>query len=113
MKIWVDAQLSPAIARWMSAELGVEATALRDIGLREAKDPEIFERARIADVVVFTKDQDFLELLRRRGPPPKILWFSAGNSSNEKVRSMLTRSWPSLCALFDSGEALVELRDRS
>lgn len=113
MKLWVDAQLSPALARWMSAEPQVEATALRDLGLRDAKDSEIFERARASDVIVFTKDHDFRELLQRRGPPPRILWLSAGNSSNERVRALLARSWPTVRTLFDSGEALVELRDRS
>jgi predicted nuclease of predicted toxin-antitoxin system len=113
VRIWVDAQPSPALATWMSTALGVEAMALRDLGLRDAEDSEIFERACAADVIVFTKDHDFLEMLRRRGPPPRILWLSAGNSSNEKVRALLTRSWPRVCVLFDSGEPLVELRDRS
>lgn len=112
MKIWIDAQISPALARWMSAEFGVEATALRDLGLRNAKDGEIFERARTADAIVFSKDHDFLELLRRRGPPPKILWLSAGNSSNERLRSLSSRSWPDVRSLFEAGEALVELRER-
>ncbi len=112
MKIWVDAQLSPALAPWMRETLKVEADALRDLGLRDARDPLIFERARIADAIVFTKDQDFLDLLRRRGPPPKILWLSSGNSSNQRVRALLTRSWPKVQGLFAAGEALVEIRDR-
>ena len=111
MKIWIDAQLSPGLAAWMREALHVEATALRDLGLREARDAEIFQRARAADVVVFTKDQDFLELLRRLGPPPRILWLSTGNSSNQRVRTMLTRSWPKISALLRSGEALVEVRE--
>jgi predicted nuclease of predicted toxin-antitoxin system len=112
VKIWIDAQLSPALARWMSAEFGVEPTALRDLGLRDAKDAEIFERGRTVDAIVFSKDHDFLELLRRRGPPPKHLWLSAGNSSNERLRSLLSRSWSDVRELFEAGEALVELRER-
>lgn len=42
MKIWVDAQLSPAIVAWITAEFGVEAKALRDLGLRDATDTQIF-----------------------------------------------------------------------
>lgn len=112
MKIWVDAQLSPALASWMREALQVEAQALRDLGLRDAKDSLIFERARAENAIVFTKDQDFLDLLRRRGPPPRILWLSSGNSSNLHVRTLLVRSWPKILALFESGEALVEIRDR-
>lgn len=37
MKVWVDAQLSPAIARCLQDELGTDACALRDIGLRDAE----------------------------------------------------------------------------
>lgn len=113
MKLWIDAQLSPTLAAWMAAEFEIEAIALRELGLRDSVDSEIFERARAADVIVFTKDRDFLELLRRRGPPPRILWYSAGNSSNARVRALLTRTWPTVRALFDAGEALVELRDRA
>jgi predicted nuclease of predicted toxin-antitoxin system len=46
MTIWVDAHLSPAIAAWITSELGLTAVALRDIGLRDAEDPEIFEAAK-------------------------------------------------------------------
>ena len=48
MKVWVDAQLSPAMARYLKDELGTDASALRDIGLRDAEDGEIFQAARSA-----------------------------------------------------------------
>ncbi|MBW4430280.1 MAG: DUF5615 family PIN-like protein [Pelatocladus maniniholoensis HA4357-MV3] len=43
MTIWIDAHLSPAIATWISDTFGIEALSLRDIGLRDAEDSEIFE----------------------------------------------------------------------
>ena len=52
MTIWVDAQLSPALARWISESLGIQAHAVRDLGLRNAKDPEIFHAARQEGIVV-------------------------------------------------------------
>lgn len=45
MIIWIDAQLSPAIARWVRKEFQIDAVAVRDIGLRDAKDQEIFAAA--------------------------------------------------------------------
>ncbi len=42
MIIWVDAHLSPSIATWITTTFGVTALALRDLGLREAEDLEIF-----------------------------------------------------------------------
>jgi predicted nuclease of predicted toxin-antitoxin system len=36
MTIWVDAQMSPAIAGWISGDFLVEAVAVRDLGFRAA-----------------------------------------------------------------------------
>ena len=46
MRFWVDAQLTPQLASWLAAEFRVEASSLRDLGLRDAADLEIFEQAR-------------------------------------------------------------------
>jgi predicted nuclease of predicted toxin-antitoxin system len=35
------------------------------LGLRDASDPYIFLKAREADVVVMTKDKDFVDLLHK------------------------------------------------
>ena len=42
MTIWIDAQLSPEIATWISEKFAVRAIAVRDLGLRDATDREIF-----------------------------------------------------------------------
>ncbi len=46
MIIWIDAQLSPAIAIWIENNFGIKAFALRDINLRDAEDEEIFRQAK-------------------------------------------------------------------
>lgn len=48
--IWIDAHLSPAIATWITNNFAVTAVALRDIGLRDAEDPEIFKTAKAQGV---------------------------------------------------------------
>lgn len=73
MKIWVDAQLPPGLARWLTETFDLEATALRELGLRDAKDVEIFEAARAENAVILTKDSDFIDLVCRLGMPPQIL----------------------------------------
>ncbi|MCP9293138.1 MAG: DUF5615 family PIN-like protein [Planktothrix agardhii LY1] len=76
MIIWVDAHLSPAIATWITNKFGVTAVALRDLGLRDAEDPEIFEVAKAQGVIMMTKDSDFVD---RLGSPPQIIWLTCGN----------------------------------
>ena len=89
MILWLDAQLSPSVAAWITATFGIEAHAVRDLGLRDAKDPPIFAAARAAGAVVMTKDSDFVEMLQRLGPPPKVLWVTCGNTSNARLREIL------------------------
>lgn len=52
MIIWIDAQLPPAIAIWIQANFPIEAVAVRDLGLRDAEDAEIFAAAKVASAVV-------------------------------------------------------------
>ena len=68
----------------MDENFRVTAVALRDMGLRDAEDEEIFTAAKGAAVVVMTKDADFLNLLDRFGTPPQVIWVTCGNTSNAK-----------------------------
>ncbi len=110
MKLWIDAQLSPVLAKWINENFAnIEATAVRDLGLRDAEDQVIFFSAREADVTVMTKDSDFLELQRRLGAPPKIIWVTCGNTSNARLREILATSLQQAVELLESGEILVEI----
>ncbi len=76
----------------MRSEFGYDAHALREIGLRDADDQTIFERARIANVILLSKDVDFVNMVSRLGAPPKLIWLTCGNVSNEALRALfLTR----------------------
>ncbi len=110
MTIWVDAQLSPALAGWLRDRCRVNAVAVRDLGLRDATDREIFFAAREAHAVILTKDSDFVELVVRHSPPPSVIWLTCGNTSNDHLMSLLERVWPALLPLIEAGEPLVEVR---
>lgn len=109
MTIWVDAHLSPAIATWITSTFGIEAIALRDLGLRDAEDLEIFEAAKAQKAVVMTKDSDFVDLVERLGSPPQIIWLTCGNTSNAKLREILSETLPRALELLATGETLVEI----
>jgi predicted nuclease of predicted toxin-antitoxin system len=109
MKIWVDAQMSPAIAAWICSNFAVNALAIRDLGLRDAADIEIFQAARQENAVVMTKDSDFVLLLDKSGAPPQVIWVTCGNSSNARLKEILTHTLPKALELLESGEELVEI----
>lgn len=109
MIIWLDAQLSPGLAPWIQANFGVEARALRDIGLRDGTDREIFRAARLAGAIVMTKDSDFVTLQSHLGSPPQIIWLTCGNTSNRYLRELMSRALPAALVLLETGEHLVEI----
>ncbi len=111
--VWIDAQLPPALARWHTQSQSVDAKHVQDVEQLAADDPAIFAAARAggADVVV-TKDEDFVQLVERRGPPPQVVWVTCGNVSNAQLRAIILGAWPRVAELLASGERLVEIGRR-
>jgi len=60
---------------------------------------------------VMSKDGDFLNLLDRYGPPPKVIWVTCGNTSNERMRTILERTLPSAVQMLEADETIVEIGD--
>ncbi|MCP5534940.1 MAG: DUF5615 family PIN-like protein [Akkermansiaceae bacterium] len=108
--IWVDAHLSPRIAGWAQDELGYEVSALRDLGLRDAADDEIFTKGRESGAMILTKDKDFAEMVVRLGSPPKVIWLRCGNTSESSLKDLLSKHLSEAIELLDAGEDLVEIR---
>ncbi len=111
MILWVDAQLSPHLAPWLAEHFGVEAFSVRRLGLRDAKDHQIFAEARQAEAVVMTKDRDFVTLVEQSGPPPQVLWITVGNTSNANLKALFGEVLQTALDLIQQGEALVEISD--
>lgn len=109
MIIWVDAQFSPAIAAWISENFDAQAIPVRELGLRDAADREIFLAAKGAGTTVMTKDGDFLRLLDELGSPPSVIWITCGNTSNVRLKEVLSATLVNAIALLGTGEKLVEI----
>lgn len=109
MKFWVDAQLPPQLASWLSSVYGVEALSLRELGLRDATDIEIFRAAQRAGIVLISKDSDFVELVSHHGTPPQLLWITCGNVTNQNLRAIFTRTFSDAREVLTQGQAIVEI----
>ena len=97
----------------MRTTLAVECLPVRDLTLQRASDSEIFAAARAANVVVITKDVDFVDLLERHGAPPQVVLVTCGNTSNVRLRRLVQTAWPDVLTMLERGEPLVELGDQS
>lgn len=109
MKVWIDAHISPGIAAWITENFAVEAKSLRGLGLREASDLEIFQRAKSEDVVFITKDADFLDLVQLRGAPPCVILLRCGNTTNHRLREIFANYLQGALDRFKEGETIVEI----
>ncbi len=109
MTIWIDAQLPPGIAKWIVEQFAVEAIPVRELGLRDAGDIEIFRAAREAGAVVLTKDADFPHLLSQHGPPPQVIWLTCGNTSNTRLQAILGHALAEALRLLAAGEIMVQI----
>jgi predicted nuclease of predicted toxin-antitoxin system len=110
MIIWTDAHLSPAIAVWITTNFNITALSLRDLGLRDAEDSEIFSAAKYQEVIVMTKDSDFIDLVNRFGAPPQIILLTCGNTSNARLKEILGSTLIEALEFLRTGEILVEIR---
>jgi predicted nuclease of predicted toxin-antitoxin system len=107
MRFLVDAQLPPALARWL-AERGHTAEHVYDIGLHAAEDRVLWDYA-VSTGAVITKDEDFA--LRRTlvDAGPAIVWLRRGNTSRRALLAWFEPLLPTVVDLLSSGEPLVEI----
>lgn len=101
--------MPPAIAGWLAQQFGGEAITLDAVSLRQAGDLEIFEYARKAGYVIMTKDDDFVDLVTRLGPPPQVLWVTCGNVTSAALRDLLVAAFPAALEHLQAGEPVVEI----
>lgn len=108
MKFLVDAPLPPALAVWLR-EQGHEAQAVREVGLREADDGLIWDRALQMEAAIITKDEDFAVRSQRTAAGPVIVWLRVGNTSNRALRAWLEPRLAGIVQLVSQGSRLVEV----
>jgi predicted nuclease of predicted toxin-antitoxin system len=88
MKFLFDQNLSPRLPHTL-ADLYPESLHVRDAGLRDAPDSEIWEFARREGFMIVSKDSDFQHRSILFGSPPKFLWLRVGNCPVQRVETLL------------------------
>lgn len=108
MRFLVDAQLPPALARWI-AERGHEAEHVGDIGLARASDGEIWKQAAATGSVIVTKDEDFAQRRAVSIAGPQILWVRLPNTRRQALLDAFAALWRDIVAAVERGEPVVEI----
>lgn len=109
MNFLVDAQLPPAVARWL-CDAGHDARAVREVGLREAEDSDIWNYALKTGAVLITKDEDFPMRAQQTNVSPVIVWLRIGNTSNQALRQWFLPQLPQIIEWIEQGVRVQEIR---
>lgn len=109
MRFLVDAQLPPALVRWLAAQ-GHEAEHVGDIGMQAASDPAIWDHALRGDAAIITKDEDFALRKALTQGGPTVIWVRVPNTRRGDLLAWFDAALPVLLAAIERGETLVELQ---
>ncbi len=109
MRFLVDAQLPPALARWLG-EHGLAAVPVRDLGLRDSDDGSIWNFAAAGDWTVVTKDEDFVARCLGNPAAPAVVWLRIGNCTNRALFTWLEPLLPQIKSRLSAGDRSIEVR---
>ena len=104
MKLLFDQNLSHKLARRL-ADLFPNSTHVREVGLKEAEDPVVWEYAKRQGFMIVSKDADFHQRSFLFGFPPKVVWIRLGNCTTVEVEQVIRKNSDSIKAFTEDEEA--------
>ena len=108
MKVIVDAQLPPALARLFTAH-GFDAVHVEEIEMKHAADSDIWNVAAAQSRVVVTKDSDFFERWERGNRSVPVVWIRCGNIRNRLLLAQIAPLLSEIAERLTRGETLIEI----
>lgn len=95
MKLLFDENLSHKLVDNLS-DLFPESLHVRNVGMKGANDPEVWDFAKDNNCIIVSKDSDMHDRSFVFGYPPKVVWIRLGNCSTSDVENLLRREFSSL-----------------
>ena len=90
MKLLFDQNISYRLIKQI-IDLFPDSKQVRELGLENSTDTEIFDFAKRNDFAIVTFDSDFCDLNIIRGFPPKIIWIRTGNTTTKNLENLLRK----------------------
>lgn len=111
IELWLDMQLSPMLAKWIESNLGIRAISSYDLFINNEKDEVIFLKAKEkSNVLLLSKDHDFLDIMNRLQPPPKLIWLTMGPCANSEMKIILEKTLvPAINELLQTSTTIIEI----
>ena len=100
MKLLFDENLSHKLVRLLE-DLLPNSVHVRDVDLKSADDPLVWEYAKDNGLILVSKDADMHQRSFLFGPPPKVVWVRLGNCSTSDVERLLRQNVSTINVFFD------------
>jgi len=110
MKLLFDQNISYRLIRKIS-KLYPEAKQVRELGLENSTDLEIFEYAIRNHYTIVTFDSDFCDLNNLKGFPIKIIWLRTGNTTTKSLENIFTGKLELIRTFLTEENACLEIFD--
>jgi predicted nuclease of predicted toxin-antitoxin system len=113
VKLLFDANLSPKLVGRL-VELFPGSSHVVDAGLeRFTPDVRVWEYAKANGFTIVTADADFIQLVRDRGHPPKVVRIEKCTFRTAEVETLIRRHAVRLTEFERSDSGLLILRNRA
>lgn len=89
MKLLFDQNISSRIILKLNS-LYPFAQQVRNLGLENYSDIDIWKYAKLNGYSIVTFDYDFFDLSNLYGHPPKIIWLRLGNTTTNELAQILS-----------------------
>lgn len=108
MRFLIDAQLPPALARWIENQ-GYVAEHVHDFAGERATDRFLWRYAANVDAVIITKDEDFVLLHSIEPEGAAVVWIRIGNTRKNFLLEWFSSLFPKVILALERGEKLIEI----
>jgi len=88
VKLLLDENLSPRLLRRID-DLFADSVHVRDVGLKQKPDGEIWEFARANGFAILTADTDFGDIAISLGHPPKVILLKGCDYGNAIAEALI------------------------
>jgi predicted nuclease of predicted toxin-antitoxin system len=90
VKLLFDEMLAPSLVHRLR-DLFQDSEHVRNLGLKQTPDTDVWHQAKKLGYVIVTKDKDFANLSLVWSAPPKVIFLQLGNCSVQQMEDRLRR----------------------
>jgi len=104
VKLLFDQNLSHKLARRLT-DIFPDSTHVREVDLKEANDPVVWDYAKQQSFMIVSKDADFHQRSFVFGFPPKVVWVQLGNCTTDAVEQVIRKNFAAIKDFYEDAEA--------